>query len=76
MKKKSTQMLMDTFQSKESHGIKQEHHFRCAEAQIRERHGVLFSVLGFFFFFNFTNTHILTASKSIIRLKAVLIVDQ
>ena len=73
MKKKSTQMLMDTFQSKESHGIKQEHHFRCAEAQIRERHGVLFSV---FFFLNFTNTHILTASKSIIRLKAVLIVDQ
>lgn len=36
MEKKSTQMLMDTFQSKESHGIKQEHHFRCAKAQIRE----------------------------------------
>lgn len=72
MKKKSTQMLMDTFQSKESHGIKQEHHFRCAKAQIRERHGVLF----FFFFLNFTMTQILTASKSIIRLKAVLIVDQ
>lgn len=56
MKKKSTQMLMDTFQSKESHGIKQEHHFRCAKAQIRERHGVLF----FFFFFKFhhdTDTH-------------------
>lgn len=50
MKKKSTQMLMDTFQSKESHGIKQEHHFRCAEAQIRERHGVLFSVFLVFFF--------------------------
>ena len=73
MKKKSTQMLMDTFQSKESHGIKQEHHFRCAKAQIRERHGVLFC---FVFFFNFTMTQILTASKSIIRLKAVLIVDQ
>lgn len=42
MEKKSTQMLTDTFQSKESHGIKQEHHFRCVEAQIRERHGTFF----------------------------------
>lgn len=59
MKKKSTQMLMDTFQSKESHGIKQEHHFRCAEAQIRERHGVLFSVFWVFFFkfHQYTHTH-------------------
>lgn len=40
MEKKSTQMLMDTFQSKESHGIK--HHFRCAKAQIWERYGVYF----------------------------------
>lgn len=62
-KKKHTNVNGYTFPSRESHGPKHERHFRCVEAQIRGRHGVFFFL--FFFFLNFTTTHILTASKSI-----------